>query len=391
MKETNDNLEFVPLSVPHIAGREWEYVKECLDGGWVSSAGPFVDRFEKEFARYVGAKFAVACASGTAALQVALELAGVKAGEEVLVPTLTFIASVNVIKYVGAEPVFFDADDFYNIDAGKLRRFLAEHAEKRSGALFNRKSGRRIAAILPVHVFGNAVDPQIFAVGEEFSLPVVEDAAESLGTKYSDGPFKGRHTGTISRIGACSFNGNKIITTGGGGMIMTNDEALAKKAKYLTTQAKDDEVRFVHHEIGYNFRMTNVQAAIGTAQLEKIEDCVRRKSEVFDAYRKGLAGVRGLVVADSPSYGRNNHWIVGLQVDPKAYGESREDLMQRLSKKKIQTRPVWLPNHMQRPYADNQTAGVEKAVSLWERTLNLPNSVGITDEQVQRVIREIAR
>ena len=391
MADQNNTQEFIPLMVPRIRGREWEYVKECLDTEWVSSVGPFVDRFEKEFAQYVGAKFAVACSCGTAALHVALQLIGVKAGEEVLVPTLTFISSVNAIKYLCAEPVFLDADRYYNLDPAQLRLFLSGHTEKKEGSLYNRKSGRRIAALLPVHIFGNAFDPEIFEIAKEFSIPMVEDAAEALGTKYTAGKYAGRHAGTVGQIGASSFNGNKIITTGGGGMIMTNDEALAKKAKYLTTQAKDDEIRFVHHEIGYNYRMTNVQAAIGVGQLETIEACVQRKREVFAMYREGLKNIPGLSIASEPAYARNNLWMFGLLVDPKAYGETREELMQRLSKKKIQSRPVWLPNHMQRPFAANECLGAKEATRLWELTLNIPNSVGITNDEVTRVIREIAR
>lgn len=385
------NQDFIPLMVPKIRGREWEYVKECLDTEWVSSVGPFVDRFEKEFAQYVGAKYAVACASGTAALHVSLQLVGVKAGEEVLVPTLTFISSVNAIKYVNADPVFFDSDEFYNIDPAQLRKFLSTETEKRQGALYNQKSGRRIAALLPVHIFGNAFDPEIFEIAAEFSLPVVEDAAEALGTKYTSGTYSGRHAGTVGQIGCSSFNGNKIITTGGGGMIITNDEALAKKAKYLTQQAKDDEIRFVHHEVGYNYRMTNVQAAIGVGQLETIEACVQRKREVFDMYREGLSSVPGLTIVDAPAYARNNFWMFGLKVNAGVYGESREELMQRLGKSKIQSRPVWLPNHMQRPFAANQCLDVGHATRLWELTLNIPNSVGITNAAVQRVIQEISR
>jgi len=377
--------------VPRIRGREWEYVKECLDTEWVSSVGPFVDRFEKEFAQYVGAKYAVACSCGTAALHVSLQLIGVKAGEEVIVPTLTFISSVNAIKYLGADPVFLDSDRYYNLEPAQLRSFLTKDTELKAGARYNRKSGKRIAALMPVHVFGNAFDPEIFEIAKEFSLPVVEDAAEALGTKYTNGKYAGRHAGTVGQIGASSFNGNKIITTGGGGMIMTSDEALAKKAKYLTTQAKDDEIRFVHHEVGYNYRMTNVQAAIGVGQLETIEACVQRKREVFGMYREGLKNVKGISIADEPAYARNNAWMFGLQVDPKIYGENREELMQRLSKQKIQSRPVWLPNHMQRPFAANQCLDVQEATRLWELTLNIPNSVGITNEAVARVIREISR
>ncbi|MGZ3685042.1 MAG: aminotransferase class I/II-fold pyridoxal phosphate-dependent enzyme, partial [Bdellovibrionota bacterium] len=308
--------EFIPLSVPHIRAGEMAYVKECLETGWVSSAGPFVDRFEKEFAAYVGAPYAVACSSGTAALHVSLLLAGVRAGDLVLAPTLTFIASINAIHYCGAEPFFFDCDEHYNIDPAQVSMFLRQECEPRGEELVHRRSGKRVAAVLPVHVFGNAVNLEpILEACEEFHVPVVEDAAESLGTRYlakSGRRTGGKHTGTIGLLGAFSFNGNKIITTGGGGMLVTSSETLARRAKYLTTQAKDDETRFVHHEVGYNYRLTNVQAAIGLGQLETMARCKSRKSQILVAYQKGLAGVAGLSIAPLPDYAENNVWMPAL-------------------------------------------------------------------------------
>ncbi len=381
--------EFIPLSVPSLRGNEWKYVKECLDGEWVSSAGPFVDRFEKEFAQYVGARHAVACASGTAALHVSLLLAGVQPGDEVLVPTLTFIASVNVIRYCGAHPVFFDADDFYNLQSPQVETFL-RGCEQTAQGLRNPKTGRRVAALLPVHVFGNAVDlVALERLCAQLGLPIVEDAAESLGSRYQ-GRHGNRHTGTVGRLGAFSFNGNKIITTGGGGMIVTDDEALAKKARYLTTQAKDDEVRFVHDEVGFNYRMTNVQAAMGVAQLEQLERHKARKKEIFQQYGSALAEVRGLRLASVPDFADNNHWMFGLQVGPE-YGEDREILMARLQRVGIQTRPVWVPNHRQKPFLDCERMEMSGAEGLWQCTLNIPCSSGLTNAQVDRVIRELRR
>jgi perosamine synthetase len=384
---------FIPLSVPHISGNEWDYVKECLDGEWVSSAGPFVDRFEREFAAYVGSKFAVACSSGSAALHVSLLLAGVKPGDLVLVPSLTFIASVNAIHYCGAEPVFFDCDEHYNLDAGQVEEFLRSSCRSGAGGLTHKKSGRRVSAILPVHVFGNAVNLESFlSVAQELNLPVVEDAAESLGTRYktNSGPQTGgRHTGTLGLVGCFSFNGNKIITTGGGGMIVTNDPALAKRAKYLTTQAKDDEVRFVHNEVGFNYRLTNVQAALGSGQLEKLGKALQRKKEIHEAYTIGLRGVRGLRIASTPAYAENNHWMPCMQVEAAEYGEDWEALMARLGKAKIQARPVWELSHRQKPYSDCERLSLGNAERLHSVTLNIPCSVGITQEQQSRVIKEL--
>ncbi len=385
--------DFIPLSVPHIRGRELAFVTECLESEWVSSAGPFVDRFEKEFAALVGARHAVACSSGSAALHIALMLAGVKAGDLVLVPTLTFIASVNAIHFCGAEPVFFDCDEYYNLDSAQLSFFLRHDCRLHEGMLQHRRSGRRIGAILPVHIFGNAVELEtILADAEEFGIPVVEDAAESLGTRYLDGSGNrqgGKHTGTIGLLGCFSFNGNKIITTGGGGMIVTNSDTLAIRARYLTTQAKDDDARFVHHEIGYNYRLTNVQAAIGSGQLEQLAKYMNRKAEIFHAYESGLKGVAGLALAPSPAFAVNNHWMPCLQINAEIYGEDREELMSRLARARIQARPVWELNHRQRPYRTCEHLPVERAERLHEVTLNIPCSVGLTPNQQQRVIAEL--
>lgn len=385
--------EFIPLSVPHIRAGEMKYVNECLESEWVSSAGPFVDRFEKEFAAYVGAPFAVACASGTAALHVSLLLAGVKPGELVLAPTLTFIASVNAVHYCGAEPFFFDADEHYNIDGAQVALFLRQDCERRGDGVFHRRSGKRVAALMPVHVFGNAVNLEpLLEVCEELGIPVVEDAAESLGTRYlakSGRRTGGKHTGTLGLLGCFSFNGNKIITTGGGGMIVTNSEALARRAKYLTTQAKDDDARFVHHEVGFNYRLTNVQAAIGLGQLETMVRCKSRKSQIFVSYQKGLAGVAGLKVASPPDYAENNVWMPCLQIDAETYGEDREALMARLGAAKIQARPVWELNHRQMPYRACGRMPTARAERLHQITLNIPCSVGMTGEQQARVVEEL--
>jgi perosamine synthetase len=388
--------QFIPLSVPNIRGRESEYVQECLRQEWVSSAGTFVDRFETAFAEYVGSKHAVACSSGSAALHVALLLAGVCRDDLVLVPTLTFIATVNCIRYCGADPVFVGCDAYYNIDSAQVARFIEADCRRGPDGVVHRKTGRRVAAMLPVHVFGNAVDiDPLLELAAEFGIPVVEDAAESLGTRYRSSASSrsaSRHTGTLGAIGCFSFNGNKIITTGGGGMIVTDDEPLAKRAKYLTTQAKDDEVRFIHDEVGFNYRLTNVQAAIGVGQLEQMPDNLRRKTEIHARYCRELAGADGLKVAAVPPYADNNCWMVALQVSAGGYGEDREQLWQRLAKRQIQTRPLWELNHRQRPYRGCESTGdLGLAEALHRTTLTLPSSVGLTEAQQGVVIEEILR
>ncbi|RZB29770.1 MAG: hypothetical protein SRB1_02050 [Desulfobacteraceae bacterium Eth-SRB1] len=280
----------IPLSVPSIQGNEWKYIKECLNTEWVSSAGRYVELFEDKICEFTGAQHAVACVNGTAALQVALQIAGVRPGDEVIVPTLTFIAPINTVRYLNAMPVFMDADDYYNIDVGKVIKFLKEETEvvnnksmqgdkiNEASITINKKTGCRIAAIIPVHVFGNAVDlEKLMQVCKDQHIKIIEDATESLGTCYTQGGLKGKHAGTIGDIGCYSFNGNKIITTGGGGMIVTDNEEYAQKARYLTMQAKNDDIQYIHNEIGYNFRLTNIQAAMGVAQMEQLPEYLKTK------------------------------------------------------------------------------------------------------------------
>ncbi|MDY0108485.1 MAG: LegC family aminotransferase [Candidatus Krumholzibacteria bacterium] len=376
----------IPLSIPELRGNEWQYVRECLDTGWVSSAGSFVARFEADLAAYTGARHAVACTSGTAALHVALQILGVKPGDEVIVPTLTFIATVNAVRYLGAEPVFMDCDEFYNLDPEKTAAFLQQETEMRGGACINRSTGRRVAAIVPVHVFGNAAAlDALIGLCRERQLAVLEDATESLGTRYRDG----RHTGALGDIGCFSFNGNKIITTGGGGMIVTDRTEHAARARYLTTQAKDDEVRYLHHEVGYNYRLTNLQAAIGVAQLELLPEFLAAKRRHRARYAAGLAGIAGLALAAVPPYADNNCWMVPLQIDRARYGRDRDALLAHLQGHGIQTRPVWHLNHLQKPYRRCQAYRIETAPRLLETTLTIPCSVGLRDEDLDVVVSRL--
>jgi aminotransferase in exopolysaccharide biosynthesis len=377
----------IPLSVPSLKGNEWKYVKDCLDTEWVSTAGKYVEKFENDFGAYTGATHAIACVNGTAALQVALRIVGVLPGEEVIVPTLTFIATANSVKYLGAEPVFMDCDDYYNIDIEKTADFLREETENRFGNTYNKCTGRRIAAIIPVHMFGNAVRmDELVAICRDRNIKIVEDATESLGTFYVNQNQEKKHTGTLGDIGCFSFNGNKIITTGGGGMIVTNNPEFANKAKYLTTQAKDDEVRYVHNEIGYNYRLTNIQAAIGVAQLEMLPEFLAAKRKNFLRYKEKIDKIDGLTLAESPAYAQNNHWMYPLQIDVKVYGKDREKLMEYLKDNGIQSRPVWYLNHLQVPYRDNQQYKIEKAYRMLEITLNIPCSSNLQDKDIDHVI-----
>lgn len=381
---------FIPLAVPSIRGNEWIYVKDCLDTEWVSSAGKYVTEFENHFSKYVGARCAVACLNGTAALHISLIIVGVAPGDEVIVPTITFIAPVNAVRYVGGTPVFMDCDEFCNIDPEKTIKFIKNETIYKDGFTYNKSTNRKICAIVPVHIYGNAVRMQdLLNTCKERNIRIVEDATESLGTFYINSHLASKHTGTIGDIGCFSFNGNKVITTGCGGMIVTNDGAYAERAKYLTTQAKDDGARWIHNEIGYNFRLSNIQAALGVAQLEKLPEYLEIKRTNYQIYKNEIDKIPGLHLADMPAYSMNNCWMYPVQIDKDIYGKDREGLMSYLADHKIETRPIWYLNHLQKPYRDCQSYRIERAFQMWERTLNIPCSVNIRKEEIERVINEL--
>jgi len=379
--------KYIPLSVPSLRGNEWEYIKECLDTEWVSTAGKYAGLFEDKIAEYTGSRYAVATVNGTSALQISIQLAGVKSEDEVLVPTLTFIAPVHAILYQQAKPVFMDADRYFNLDVEKTIQFIQEDTEYINGVTRNKKTGRKIAAVIPVHIFGNAVWlDELVNLCEERNIAVIEDACEAVGTRYKSGTHSGRHAGTIGRFGCLSFNGNKIITTGGGGMILTGDPNLAEKANYLTTQAKDDPVRYIHNEIGYNYRLTNIQAAMGVAQLEQLPDLLASRKEIFTQYRDSVNMIPGLRMVEPPDYATNNHWISVVYIDPREFGSGREDLMFWLKTKGIETRPIWHLNHLQQHLKKYQAYQIEKAVELADHCLCLPSSSGMEESDLKRVI-----
>ena len=378
----------IPLCVPEIRGNEWKYIKECLDTNWVSSVGPFVDRFERELAGYVGTKYAVATCNGTAALHVALLVAGVLPDNEVLVSTLTFIAPANAIRYVGAWPIFIDAEpDYWQMDPEKSVDFLAKQCHWRNGALYNRTTDRRVTAILPVHILGHPVDMNpILEVARRYNLVVVEDATESLGAKY-----KGDMVGHLGDIACFSFNGNKIITTGGGGMIVTDNEAWARKAKYLTTQAKDDPVKYVHNEIGYNYRLTNIQAAMGCAQVEQLDEYIAAKRRIAAMYAKELSDVAGITPMPEAAWAFSIFWMYTALVDEAKYGMDSQALMQHLGEAGIQTRPMWEPLHLSAAHKNCDSYQIEIAEKIQEQALSLPSSVSLSSGEQYRVIEVVAK
>ena len=385
-------MKMIPLSVPNLRGREWILVKKCLDTNWVSSAGRFVHEFEQAICKYTKVANAVACMNGTSGLFLSLKLAGVREGDEVIVPTLTFIAPANAVKYLNAEPVFMDCDDYLNLDANKLDEFFRKECRPTKDGLRNKKSGKIIRAIIPVHIFGNPCDmEQIMRIAGIYGLKVVEDATESMGSYYTKGSYKNRFTGTIGDFGVYSFNGNKIITTGGGGMVVTNNKAIADKASYLVNQAKDDPVKSLHNEVGYNFRLTNIQAALGLAQLGKIEEFIVIKKNNYELYKNGLRNISGVEILGVPENTRPNHWFYSVLIDENRYGMNKDMLMKKLAKMNIETRPVWHLNHLQKPYIHNQAYKIRKAISFCKMTLNLPCSSSLRKDEIHKVIFAIRK
>lgn len=368
----------VPLHEPGFAGREWDYVKECLDTGWVSSVGSFVDRFERDLADYCGVARAVVVVNGTAALHVCLLLAGVEPGDEVLIPDLTFVATANAVSYCGAVPHFVDSDEqTLGIDPSRLDAYLADIAERRGSDLFNRSSGKRMRVVVPMHTFGHPVDlDALDEVCRRYNLVMIEDAAESLGSFY-----RGRHTGNWGQSAALSFNGNKIVTTGGGGAILTNDESLGRLAKHLTTTAKvPHRWAFQHDRVGYNYRMPNINAALGCAQLELLPRYLEQKRALAERYREAFSGIGGVRFVTEPANASSNYWLNALLLDG---AEQREELLSLTNDAGIMTRPAWTLMHKLPMYADCPRMEVPVAESLEARLVNIPSSARLGEHYAQ--------
>lgn len=368
---------FKALHEPFFAGNEWAYVKECIDTGWVSSAGKFVDRFEAELAAYTGAQYAVAVVNGTAALHVALQLIGAKTGDEVLIPTLTFVATANAVTYCGATPHFVDSETrTLGVDAAKLRDYLIRVTEQHNGLCVNRATGRVIRALVPMHTFGHPVDLDgLVAIARDFNIALVEDAAESLGSFYH-----GQHTGTFGRMGTLSFNGNKTITTGGGGAMLTNDTELARRAKHLTTTAKlSHRWAYEHDEVGYNYRMPNLNAALGCAQLEQLPDMLTAKRSLFQRYDSAFASIAGVRLMREPDECRSNYWLQTLLLD-SGNADQLDAILRATNDAGLMTRPVWKLMHELLPFRNCPRMDLAVAESFSQRLLNIPSSAGLVQD-----------
>ena len=380
----------INLSIPNLSMDILDNLKECLESGWISTGGRFIPEFEMKVKNYMKTKYAAGVQSGTAGLHMSLEVLGVQRDEEVLVPTLTFIAAVNPTTYLGASPIFIDCDDSLCMDPLKLEKFCSEECDFREGILVNKKTNKKIRALVIVHVFGNMADMEkIMDIAKKYNLKVLEDATEALGTYYTEGKYKGKYAGTIGDMGVLSFNANKIITTGGGGMVVGDKEELVEKVRFLSSQAKKDTLYFIHDEIGYNYRMLNLQAALGTSQIDQLESFIETKIKNYKIYKEELEKIEGLEILSFEEGIRANYWFYSLKIDKEKYGIGRDELLQKLDDAGIQTRPIWGLIHQQKPYANFQSYEIEKALYYYDRILNLPCSSNLTEKEVYQVIEKI--
>lgn len=381
---------FIPLSIPNFEGNERKYVDDAIDQGWVSTGGAYITKLEEKLADFLKVENIAACQSGTSALHLSLVEAGVKPGDIVLVPPVTFIAAVNPVRYQFAEPIFIDCDDSLCMDPNKLRNFCEKECDFSDGKLIYVGNGATVKAVVVVHVFGNMADMEsIIDVAHEYNLKVIEDATEALGTRYTEGKYKGKFAGTIGDFGAFSFNGNKIITTGGGGAVTSNDPKVVDHIRYLSTQAKDDPHYYIHNEVGYNYRMTNLQAALGVAQMEELEDFISRKHIMYDEYKELFKDYSlGEILEFRPGT-YSNKWFYSLKINKEKVHASMKDIITSLGDRGVQTRAIWGLIYEQLPYIHEKTYEMDKAPFYAERILNIPSSTQLKEDDISYAAENI--
>lgn len=376
--------KFIPLSIPNFEGNERKYVDDAIDQGWVSTGGAYITKLEQELEKFLKVENVAACQSGTSALHLSLVEAGVKPGDVVLVPPLTFIAAVNPVKYQFATPVFIDCDDSFCLDPKKLRTFCEEECEWDGVALKYKRA--IVKAVVVVHVFGNMADmDSIMETAATYRLKVIEDATEALGTKYVEGKYEGRYAGTIGDFGAFSFNGNKIITTGGGGAVTSNRPETVDHLRYLSTQAKTDPHYYIHDEIGYNYRMTNLQAALGVAQMEELPEFIRRKQRNYELYKDAFSNYELAELMPFRTGTSSNKWFYSLKINRNKVAAEMRQIITALGERGIQTRAIWGLINEQKPYAGEKCYKLEKAPYYANCILNIPSSTQITEEEISFV------
>jgi len=382
----------IPLSVPCLSHDILPKIERCIDSGWVSSGGEFIEEFEKNISEYLKVKRAIGVQSGTAAIHLALMALDISLGDEVLCPTVSFIATVNPILYVGATPVFFDCDETLNVDVEKIEEFLVNECVEENGNLINKTSKKTVKAIILVHVFGNPMCMEkIIELAKRYSLKIIEDAAEALGSYYTKGAFAGRFAGTIGDIGIFSFNANKIMTTGGGGMVVANNETYLERVKFMSEQSKTDRIYFKHDEIGYNYRLTNISAAFGCSQLEKIESFISNKKKNYELYKKLIVEIPGIELLPFNEFARPNYWFYTFKVNELEANVSRDEILNKLISIGIQVRPLWYLLHKQKFLKTFQAYKVKKAKIFAEEILNLPCSSSLSSQDVETVVNEVKK
>lgn len=380
--------KMIPLSIPNFEGNEKKYVIDAVEQGWVSTGGAYITRLEESIAEFIHTERVAACQSGTSALHLSLIEAGVQVGDVVLVPPLTFIAAVNPVKYQHAVPVFIDCDDSFCMDPKKLQQFIEEKCVFENDVLTY--EGKIVRAAIVVHVFGNLTDMvSIMDIAEKYNIKVIEDATEALGTKYIEGKYSGKYAGTIGDFGAFSFNGNKIITTGGGGAVTAKKSEQVEHIKYLSTQAKDDPHFYIHNEIGYNYRMTNLQAALGVAQMEELPEFIKRKQNNYDKYKALFSGFELAELVDFRDGTSSNKWFYSLKIDRIKVKATMKEIINSLEERGVQTRAIWGLINEQRPYLEDTVYNLEKSKYYAECILNFPSSTQITDEEIEYVAKQI--
>ena len=375
---------FVPLSIPNFNGNEKKYVDDALEQGWVATGGAYITRLEQQLAEFLKVDKAAACQSGTSGLHLALVECGVQPGDMVIVPTLTFIAAVNPVRYQFAEPVFMDCDESLCLDPEKLAEFCEKECRLEAQQLVHKKSGRVVKAVIVVHVFGNVADMEaIMSIAGKYHLKVVEDATEALGSHYTAGKLAGRYAGTIGDFGVYSFNGNKIITTGGGGAVTARCADEVEHLKYLSTQAKDDPQFYIHNEIGYNYRMTNLQAALGVAQMEELQQFIETKHRNYILYKERFQDASFGTLLPFREGTCSNQWFYSLQLrEDRLQGKDMRDIIGALQERGVQTRAIWGLIHEQKPYRQNIAYKIEKAPCYSATVLNIPSSTQLTEEDI---------
>ncbi len=377
-------MKQIGLHEPFFVGNEKKYLNKCIDENWVSTSGNFLKLLQNQFKKVTKSKFLSPVLNGTVGLHVCMLQSGVKENDEVIVPTITFVATVNSIKYVGASPIFMDVDEYLNIDENKTIEFIKKKTIFKNGYTYNKISGNKIKALVVVHTFGNAARiDKLFEICKKRKIKIIEDAAESIGTKYNSGKFKNKHTGTIGDFGVFSLNGNKIITSGNGGFVISKNKKDSLKIDYLISQSKDDKINFIHNNLGYNYKLSNLSAAVGLAQLEKLNFFLKKKKNIREYYKKKIEKIKGIEIFKSPKYSDNNNWLNLVRMSKK---EKLKKIIKKLNSSGFQSRPIWYPNHLQRTFKRNYNYKINNAQEYVKSIICLPSSASLKKKQIDRIV-----